>query len=195
LQAELRTFETTRKMALMMSLRHFLTGSLLMAAAHLGAREFQCPDHPFRLSLPDAWSRIETPDNTPKTVKLLLRGEGRAEVPPTVNIAVEQLPAATTTQHYLECVRALYESNPLANYSYLGALPGGRTPLELVQVQLTTPWGDMELLQGILIQNDKAFIVTASARQDEFCEQLPTFIRALQSFNSPSKSELAIASH
>ena len=195
LQAELLNLDPLRKMTGMnrfsRSFGLLLTSALLAIAGPLLAREFQCPGHPYHLSLPEPWEQMKPLETTPASVKLLLRGQGQYEVPPTVNIAVEQLPQDTGPQKYLECVQAIYSTNPLARYTHLGALPGGREPLELVQVQLSTAWGEMELLQGILIRDGKAFIITASARQEEFCEQLPIFIRALQSFDSPSAHELA----
>ncbi len=163
---------------------------LIIMAAPLLARDFQCGDHPYCVSAPDTWNQV-TLDETPSSIQLLLRGEGAFEVPPTLNVAVEQLADGMTLEQYMECVKGLYGSNALATYTKLGPLPGGREPMELVQVQMKTNWGTMEMLQGIAVRDGKAFVITASARTEEFGDQLPIFIRALQSFSNPKGHQVA----
>jgi len=157
---------------------------LVVLISPLAARDFRPAGLPYTISLPDRWNQIETSqiEAIPASVKLLVRGEGEYELPPTVNIAVEQVAPTLSTGDYLKSVQALHSANLMNRCWQLGPLTGGGEPLELVQVQMESSWGPVELLQAILVRDGQACVITASARQEEFGQQLPIFIQAMQSF-------------
>jgi hypothetical protein len=162
---------------------HRILVCLVALTAPLAALDFQALNQPCNIAVPDAWDQVDTKES-PSTVKLILRGKGDYDLPPTMNVAVEQVAATMSLNQYLECVQTLHKSNPTRRCSVLGALPGGREPLQLVQVEMESPWGPVNMLQAIMVRDKIAYVITASARQEEFGQQLPTFIKTLQSFTT-----------
>jgi hypothetical protein len=161
----------------------WLLAFFIALAMPLVAVDFKALDHNCSISVPEAWEQVNN-EMAPGSVKLILRGKGDYELPPTMNVAVEPVAATMSIDQYVECVQTLHRSNPLHRCSHLGQLPGGREKMELMQLQLDSQWGPVEMLQGLLVRDQVAYVVTVSARQEEFGKQLPTFIKTLQSFTT-----------
>lgn len=126
---------------------------------------------------PPHWKMAETA-TLPPHVKLLIVGEGSYPMPPSMNLGYESFDGSL--EDYLAIVKAINKKkgDPWID---LGTIQTQSGPASLSQLTMRTEWGTMRQMHVILVKDHVAYILTASALQQEFSRFYPQFFAALRS--------------
>ena len=99
----------------------------------------------------------------------------------SLNLAEEEVDC--NLDEYLEAVKAIHTANRHQQWTYLGKFETKAGSAALTQLDTTTSWGAVRMMQLIFIKDAKAYILTAASTQSQFPKLLKTFKEALSSFS------------
>lgn len=100
---------------------------------------------------------------------------------PSINMAIEKIDSSESK--YIKAIKANY--NGKANYT-VSEFPKVSTKsgkAHLFQIDKKQPFGDIRILQMILVQKETAYIVTACALKKEFPTLEKEFLKTFSSFS------------
>lgn len=122
-------------------------------------------------------------------VKVMARGKAKsdASLPPSINLAMEE--TQMTMPEYLEEVRAMYAHDRNKRWASIGTLTSKAGVMALTQLDQNTKWGDVRMLQAILIKDAVAYVITATAQVSEFTGFSKEFLSCMQAFEINPKAE------
>ncbi len=126
---------------------------------------------------PEGWRLADT-KALPKSVKIMVVGSGKKEMPPSINLGTEQY--AGTLKEYLKIIQAFNKSQG-DTWRDLGTIETQAGPASLSQLDMKSQWGDLRMLHLIFIHEGTVYILTASALKEEFASFYPQFIKSLKS--------------
>ena len=130
---------------------------------------------------PKGWE-IADPKKLSPSVHICFIDKKAKGVPPSVNLATEA--TSVSLDAYVEAVRKIHAADPNAKWRDLGSF---RAPLgtgRLTELELSTEFGKARLVQLIIMKNQRAYILTASALKTEFSKYYKTFDQVLHSLQS-----------
>ncbi len=127
---------------------------------------------------PKDWQTVNKKE-LPDKVITLVKGEGKYELPPSLNLAIEHV--GMSLKQYIETVRDVHLSHGNTTWKKLGTLQTNAGPATLTQLERTSGWGKMRMIQAILMRNNTAYILTATALANEFPKFYKEFFQAIQS--------------
>lgn len=136
---------------------------------------------------PQDWSFVN-PEDLPKQVKVLVQGKGKYELSPSINLSVES--TSLDLKSYLNAVKELHESSSNAQWKKLGTIQTQAGPAMLTQVEMETKWGPARMMQTIMIRNHHAYILTTTARPEEFPHFYKDFFQSIQSLRLESLPQI-----
>lgn len=126
---------------------------------------------------PEGW-RLAESATLPKSVKVMVVGEGSREYPPSMNLGTE--PFQGTLKQYLKIVKEINESQK-SDWKDLGMIKTDAGDASLSQVDIRSEWGPVRMMHVILIKDGTVYILTAAALRDEFSDYYKEFFKALKS--------------
>lgn len=137
------------------------------------------------LTPPEAWQASD-PEKLLPSVKMMVVGKGAYEFPPSINIGTEVY--SGTLKAYLKRVK---EINTLkgAGFKDLGPLYLQCGVASLSQVDKKTEWGNIRMMHVIFKKDDTIYIVTASARKEEFPDFYKDFFNSLKSLRFTNEKQ------
>lgn len=147
----------------------------------------QPSNSPFSLKAPNGWERIDDAKQLPEKVKLLYVGKGKGQFTPSINLACEE--TQMSLSEYVQLAKQYHESLPETNCSLVGKVDTKQGEAQLIQIDRKTGWGDLRFLQASIISNGVAYVITATATEDEFLGLYPYFYQAIQSFQYESEKQ------
>ena len=115
-------------------------------------------------------------------VKLAFLGPTENGFAPSVNLAIEEIGEASL-KTYLKAARAIHERKPNNHWRQLGKIRTQVGEAELTEIDSETEWGDVRMMQAILIKEKTAYIITAAALKEEFGKYTKDFQKAFQTFS------------
>jgi hypothetical protein len=131
---------------------------------------------------PKGWTNVPRntlpPEAQSDFVRVHVKGKG-APVPPTVVLAVEKTTVDLRT--YLQNCIEDHEAHVDSTCKKLGSIQTASGPASLLQVDRLTKWGEMRMLQSVILLDDTAYVMTATALQEEFPQYYKEFFGAIQS--------------
>lgn len=127
---------------------------------------------------PKDWVTVD-PKTLPQQVKILVKGKGENGLPPSLNLAIEE--TDMDLKSYLQTIKKLHESNNENEWKKLGSIQTSSGRAILTQIDTKTVWGDIRMMQTIILRNRRAYILTATALKDEFPEFYREFFQSIQS--------------
>ncbi len=136
--------------------------------------------------VPGDWL-LAKPDQLPPKVTMLATGEGKREVRPRLNLAEENVDG--DLDDYLKVIAELNKAEG-REWRKLGTIETESGTASLSQCDMPTKWGTTRMLHAILVQNKKAYILTASSLQEEFADNYELFFRSLSSLKVPAQQTL-----
>jgi hypothetical protein len=107
-------------------------------------------------------------------------GKNRKGFCPSINLAIEEV--EMPIGEYLKVVKQLHEANRDNRWRDLGNVQTRAGQARITEIDTNTEWGQIRLLQSILIKNGSAYILTAAALKEEFGEFYEDFEKAIRSF-------------
>lgn len=134
------------------------------------------------IKAPEGWE-ILNPQTLPPDLTFLARSPPKNMFSSTINIAFEETPLSL--EEYLQEVAKIYQDPGKIFYS-LGVIETNEGTMKVVQIDEKLPWADLRILQGIIIKNHTAYVITATTEEAEFATLLPTLLTTMKSFTLPS---------
>lgn len=137
----------------------FLIAFFLIAATYSFA-------DPFCFFTPPPGWEIADPKSLSSRVKIaFLKNTGKGFCP-SINLAVEE--TDVSLYDYLKAVRAIHEQDRGNQWRALGKVRTEAGLAQLTEIDASTEWGPIRLLQLILIKEGRAYVITAAALREEF---------------------------
>jgi len=99
----------------------------------------------------------------------------------SLNLAEEDIDC--NLQEYLDAVKNIHINDHHNTWSNLGHFPTKAGPAVLTQIDSTSSWGGIRVLQLILVKDTKAYVLTAAASKKQFSKFLSAFKTAFGSLN------------
>jgi len=127
---------------------------------------------------PPAGWRAADPKELSPSVKAMVIGKSKTNFPPSINISMH--PYAGTLKQYLKMIKS--ENAALrAEWKDLGSIRTLAGDASLSQVDEKTEWGEIRLMQTILVKNGFAYILTAASTKNEFAGFYKDFFNSMGS--------------
>lgn len=128
-------------------------------------------------SPPTGW-QLADPKALPSSIKIMVVGKSSRSFPPSMNLTSE--PYSGTLKQYLKKVKAINESQG-DEWKDLGTIRTEAGDASLSQADMKSEWGKIRLMHVILLRNHVAYILTASALQEEFPNFYESFFQSMKS--------------
>ncbi len=103
---------------------------------------------------------------------------------PSINLATEAV--NVSLESYIEEVRKIHTSDPNSRWRDLGQYKTRLGDGRLTELETQTEFGTARMVQLVVIKENTAYILTASALKEEFSKYYKTFDQALRSLQSSS---------
>lgn len=132
---------------------------------------------------PQKWELADPKQLSPR-VKMGFIGSTNRELKPSLNLAIE--PVNVTIAEYVAAVKKIHESDPNNRWRDLGKFSTAAGEGQLTEIESKSEWGNVRLLQLIVIKNNFAYIITASALKEEFSKFYRDFQSAFRTFTITS---------
>jgi hypothetical protein len=100
---------------------------------------------------------------------------------PSINLAIE--PIDVSQEEYIQIVQTIHEKHHADRWRRLGKVTALAGDCDLTELDMTTEWGPIRLLQLILVREGHAYIMTAAATKKEIASYYGDFqacFRSLQ---------------
>lgn len=130
---------------------------------------------------PRNWGKIDN-QYLLQEVKIMVKGHPKEQnhIPPSINLALES--THLSTEEYLKAIEISNPSDSKRKWSKIGIINTQAGPMVLTQLDLTSKWGEVRMLQAIMVKNKQAYVLTATAQASEFSEFSKEFYESIQSF-------------
>lgn len=135
--------------------------------------------------IPDGWHYADE-KSLPKSVKLMVVGKGKKEMPPSINLGYEEF--GGTLKDYLKIVKD-YNTSQGDSWKDLGTIKTKAGVASLSQLDMKSQWGNLKMMHLIIKKDSVVYILTASSLKEEFSQYYPIFFKAFQSFQLKEGSE------
>ncbi len=135
---------------------------------------------PFSIIPPKGWECIDDKKQLPAKVELVFIGTGKGQFTPSLNLATEE--TSLSVVEYVKLAQMHHASQGETTCRSLGTLETQEGPAHMLQIDRNTQWGVVRFIQGTVIKNGVAYVITTTCLQEDFIDLSPHFLRAIQSF-------------
>lgn len=136
------------------------------------------PSQPFFIP-PKGWDVADPKAFSPSVQIAFLKNTGKGFCP-SMNLAVEETEASLS--EYLKAVKAIHEQDKGTHWRSLGKVRTTAGLGQLTEIDATTPFGPVRLLQLIFMKEGHAYVLTAAALREEFSNFYKAFQDSFRSF-------------
>jgi hypothetical protein len=113
---------------------------------------------------PENWDIVDPKTLSPKVKMAFLKNSGKGFCP-SINLAVEETDVSLSD--YLKAVKAIHEQDRNNHWRPLGKVRTAAGLAQLTEIDSTTEWGPVRILQLILMRDKCAYVLTAAALKEE----------------------------
>jgi hypothetical protein len=135
-------------------------------------------DEIFLFTPPDNW-KVQDPKNYTRFIKIAFAGEEKGFFRPTINLAVEE--NVGTEEEFLECVNIIQKKRKDSKWKKRCEIKTEAGIVHLFEDQQITTVGAIKILQGILVKNHTAYLLTASCLVKDMITFLPLYSKTFKS--------------
>ncbi len=129
---------------------------------------------------PKGWERIRDPEQLPQKVSVIYIGSGKSPFSPSINLATEE--TTLPVNEYMTLAKSYHIAQANTHCKQLGTIDTNAGKANLLQIDRPTQWGPVRFIQGVIVQDEKAFVVTATCLQEEFASLSAQIFKSIQSF-------------
>jgi len=129
---------------------------------------------------PDGWECAQ-PKNRGAPIQIGFVGKGKSDFHPSLNLATEAIDVSL--KEYLKAVRTIHETEMNVKWRDLGPFTFRTGIGRLTEITSQCPMGEVKMLQGILIQDGTAYILTGAVLKEEFLDQQNAILSAMRSLS------------
>lgn len=120
----------------------------------------------------------------PPSIKIMIVGKGEHEFPPSLSLGTEAFEGSL--QDYMKIVKSINQAKGI-EWKDLGLIRTGAGDASLSQIFNKTQWGNIKVMNAILVHNGTVYILTAAALQEEFPKFYKEFFAAMRSLHFKEK--------
>lgn len=113
---------------------------------------------------PENWDIADPRSLSPKVKIAFLKNSGKG-FSPSINLAIEDTDVSLAD--YLKAVKAIHEQDRNNRWRSLGKVRTASGLAQLTEIDSTSEWGPVRILQLILIKDKRAYVLTAAALKEE----------------------------
>lgn len=113
---------------------------------------------------PTDWEISDPRTLSPKVKISFLKNSGKGFCP-SINLAIEETDVSLS--EYLKAVKAIHEQDRKNQWRSLGKVRTVAGMAQLTEIDTTSEWGPVRILQLILIKDKHAYVLTAAALKEE----------------------------
>jgi hypothetical protein len=128
---------------------------------------------------PENWDIADPRTLSPKVKMAFLKNNGKGFCP-SINLAIEETDVSLTD--YLKAVKAIHEQDRNNHWRSLGKVRTAAGLAQLTEIDSTTEWGLVRILQLVLIKDKHAYVLTAAALKEEMSNYYKDIQSAFRSF-------------
>ena len=132
-----------------------------------------CYFHP-----PKDWL-ISNPTNLPKEVKIAFIQSERKIITPSINLTLEKVDVPIET--YIKEVKKIHQADRTTQCRELGILKTNSGNAHLLEITMKKEWGDVWILQSILIKGGFAHLMTGLSLKKDFMKYHELFLSTFKS--------------
>jgi hypothetical protein len=114
---------------------------------------------------PKGWEIADPTSLSPRVKIAFLKNTGKGFCP-SINLAIEETQASLN--EYLKAVKAIHEQDRSSHWRALGKMRTSAGMAQLTEINSTSEWGPIRILQLILVKDSHAYVVTAASLKEEF---------------------------
>ena len=131
-------------------------------------------------SPPSGW-QCALPKNLSPHVQVGFIGKGASQFHPSINLATEEIDISL--KEYVKAVKEIHIAEKNTAWRDLGkfSMKGGVG--RLTEITSPSAWGDVKMLQAILVQEETAYILTAAVLKKEYPSFQKEILQSLQSLS------------
>lgn len=135
---------------------------------------------------PQGWEILD-PQTLPPTISFMARAKPKNLFSSTINLAVEE--TDLSLDDYMKEVEKIYQE-PSKFISPLGTLQTAAGPMKVLQIDEKLPWSDLRIIQGVVIKDHIAYVITATTEESEFSSLVTSLLKSMKSFSivSPKRA-------
>lgn len=133
------------------------------------------------ISTPLGWEILDK-SLLPPDIQFMARSKPKDMFSSTINVATEETDLSLDA--YMAEVEKIH-IDPTKTFSKLGTLQTKAGLMRVIQIDEKLPWADLRILQGILIRDHIAYVVTATTEEAEFPLLVSAFLESMKSFSPP----------
>lgn len=135
---------------------------------------------------PKGWQCISNKEELPAKVEIVYIGSGKGGFTPSINLAREETPLSLVD--YTKLAKSYHESHGGTRCIELGSIDSQAGSASILQIDRPTQWGQVRFLQGLVLKEKTAYVMTATCLQEEFTVLYPQFIKAIETLTIEEKS-------
>lgn len=132
---------------------------------------------------PEGWERANPKIHAPR-VRICFFEKTSAGIIPTINLATEAV--NVSLEAYMEEVRKIHSADPNSRWRDLGKFKSLLGEGRLSELETPTESGMARMMQLVVIKEEVAYILTASAAKEKFSKYYQTFDKVLRSLQAPA---------
>ena len=129
---------------------------------------------------PSGW-QCALPKNLSQYVRVGFIGNGSTQFHPSINLAIEDVD--TSQREYVKAVKEIHLADPKTTWRDLGKFTMKAGVGNLTEISSSSAWGEVKMLQAILVQNKKAYILTAAVLKKDYTRFQKEILESLQSLS------------
>ena len=122
---------------------------------------------------------ISDPTHLPKEVKIAFIQSERKMITPSINLTLEKVDVPIET--YIQEVKKIHQTDRTTQCRELGILNTKSGNAHLLEISMKKEWGDIRILQSILIKDGFAHLLTALSLKKDFMKYHELFLSTFKS--------------
>lgn len=127
---------------------------------------------------PNGWEAAQ-PKQLSEHVQIGFVGKGSTDFRPSINLATEEIDCGL--KEYLQAVKEVHLAQQNTKWKKLGKIEMKCGQGELTEITSISPWGEVQMFQGIYVDKGKAYILTAAGLKKEFIQFQKELIQSIRS--------------
>ncbi|MBI5272864.1 MAG: hypothetical protein HY861_02650 [Chlamydiia bacterium] len=155
--------------------------TLITLLLYLGILAADDTSPPIPLFTPPAGWECAVAKELSSYVRVGFLGKGSSNFRPSMNLATEEIDVSA--KQYLKAVREIHLAEPNTTWRDLGKFMTEAGEARLTEITTKALWGDIKMLQLILVKGKHAYILTGASSKDDFLTFQKAFVQAFQSLS------------
>lgn len=136
---------------------------------------------------PKGWDKIQDRSQLPAKIAVMFVGSKKGSFAPSINLATEK--SNLSIEEYLKEAEKYHSAVAGTVVTSLGRLTTKAGELNLIQIDRPTSWGEVRFIQGALIRENEAYVITATCLNEDFPQLSKTIFSTMQSLTLPELKE------